>query len=259
MDKVMQFLMSVVMLVLVVYGVLYFFSIEVGDLMDWIVGVASFVWLIVIVTVPWNAHFKAKEVLDEAAISKRKDILVIDSSLEYVERVAKRSFYIAVGLHIFSAAVMYVVATLGISPVGYFGAIAALLLTFLRPTVRFYEYLQKRLNNIRQEFRFPREDVQEILSQFKAMQAQVEVLEATLETDKNKPNSWRKEVGQKHLAIQKEINELQLMLDNVQENTATEFQVIKADAKKNFDKLISDSRILDSVRVLSGFIKEMKQ
>ena len=87
---------------------------------------------------------------------------------------------------------------------------------------------------------------------------QIEQLEATLETDPKKPTSWRKEVGTKHNALDKEINELQLMLDNLREQTQTEFQVVKTEAKQNFDKLIADARILDSVRVLAGFVKEMK-
>lgn len=255
MKTVVQFLVSVVMMVLMVYGILYFCNIETGDLMDWMVGTASFVWLMVIVTVPWNAHFKAKEVLDEAATSKRKEILVIESRLDYVRKVAKRSLYVAIGLHLFSAVVMYIVAIQGVSPVGYYGAVAALLLTFLRPAVRFYEYLYGLLNNIRQEFRFPREDVHEILTQFKQMQSQLALLEATLDPEQT---SWRHEVDNQHRSIKGTLQMLEDKLKQFQKDTAGEFEIIKLESKQQFDKLVADSQILDSVRVLANFWKEMK-
>ena len=194
MKTVVQFFISVIVLALITFGIISFFELPAGDLIDWIVGVASFLWLMVIVTVPWNAHFKAKEVLDDAEISKRKNIHTIDEALQFTKRIAKRSLYIAISLHIVSAVALYLLTFFNVSPVGTFAAIAALLLTFLRPAVRFYEYLNRKLSSIRQEFRYPREDVHELNNRVITLEQQIETIQYTLD-DSEDATSWRKDVN----------------------------------------------------------------
>jgi len=268
MKTIFQFLSTVVFLVLIGYGVLHISDIEAGKVIDWVVGVISFIWLVTIVVVPWNAHFKAKEVLDDAEISQRKDILVIESSLAYVKKVAKRSLYLAIGLHIFTAIVLYFIAALGWSPVGYFSAGAAILLTFFRPIIRFYEYLQKRLKDIRQEFRYPRQDLRELLSDVKTTKAKVEDLEALLDTDPKKP-SWRQDVAKQHTELLKEMKELETFIETYKTENGQAFnqyktemanalEKIQKEARQHYEKLVGDSQILDSVRTLAGFVKEVK-
>ena len=87
MKNVSQFISTVFILLLIGYGVIHFFEIEITNLVDWIVGLSTFVWLVAIVVIPWNAHFRAKEVLYDAEISQRKNINIIDESLRYVEKV----------------------------------------------------------------------------------------------------------------------------------------------------------------------------
>ncbi len=67
-------IVGIVVLVLTAFGLLQWLHIPAGSFLDWVIGGASFWWLLVIVTVPWNVHFQAKEVLAEAAqsIEKRK-------------------------------------------------------------------------------------------------------------------------------------------------------------------------------------------
>lgn len=268
MKAILQFLSTVVFFVLIGYGIFHVSDIESGKIIDWIVGTISFIWLVTIVVVPWNAHFKAKEVLDDAEISQRKDILVIESSLAYVKKVAKRSLYLAIGLHILTAIVLYLIAALGWSPVGYFSAGAAILLTFFRPTLRFYEYLQKRLQDIRQEFRYPRQDLRELLNDVKTMKAKVEDLEGLLDTDPKKP-SWRQDVERQHTDVLKAMTELETFIETYKAESSLAFNQyksevtdaldkVKKEAKQRYEKLIGDSQILDSVRTLAGFVKEVK-
>ena len=67
--------MGIIVVVLVAFGVLQWFHIAAGNFLNWVIGGASFWWLLVIVTVPWNVHFQAKEVLAEAAESIKKIFL----------------------------------------------------------------------------------------------------------------------------------------------------------------------------------------
>ena len=63
---------SIVAVTLVSFSVLQWFNVPAGNFLDWVIGGASFWWLLVIVTVPWNVHFKAKETLFDAEQSIQK-------------------------------------------------------------------------------------------------------------------------------------------------------------------------------------------
>ena len=62
MKQIFSFVTGVLFLVFVTYGILTYLDKDVGELVDWTIGVLAFLWLTTLVTVPWNAHFKAKEV-----------------------------------------------------------------------------------------------------------------------------------------------------------------------------------------------------
>jgi len=87
----LRFGSGLVVLLVLVFGVLQWLHISVGSFLDWVVGIASFAWLLVIVTVPWNIYFEAKEALADAATSQERGIRVEPKQIEYVSIVARRS------------------------------------------------------------------------------------------------------------------------------------------------------------------------
>ena len=50
-------------LLLLIFAILQWLDIPAGSFIDWVIAIATFEWLLLIVTVPWNIHFEAKEVL----------------------------------------------------------------------------------------------------------------------------------------------------------------------------------------------------
>src|SRR5919199_3049560 len=175
-------------LVLLAFGILQWMHVPAGSFLDWVIAVAIFEWLLVIVTVPWNIHFEAKAVLDDAAVSAEKGITVDEKQVKYAKVVAERSLIIAIALHLLSAVGLYTLAATGISVVGYVSSGAALLLTFLRPAIRTYEYLAARLAMIRQELTYPREDVWELRNRFTTLEETLKRIEEQL--DPEEPYSW---------------------------------------------------------------------
>ena len=91
-------------------------------------------------------------------------------------------------MHLLSAVGLYTLAATGISVVGYVSSGAALLLTFLRPAIRTYEYLAARLAMIRQELTYPREDVWELRNRFTTLEETLKRIEEQL--DPEEPYSW---------------------------------------------------------------------
>lgn len=59
-----------------VFGGLQGLHIPAGSFLDWVVGIASFAWLLVIVTVPWNIYFEAKEAYSDANLSAERGIRI---------------------------------------------------------------------------------------------------------------------------------------------------------------------------------------
>jgi len=141
MNNFIGWLGALLLLFLAGFGFTDWLHLPLGNFIDWLIGASIFIWLIIIVTVPWNVYFQAKSVLDQATISQQRGINVEQDQLPYVRSLQTRSLILALALHLISAIALYVLAASGVGTIGYVGAIAALLLTILRPAISAYEYI----------------------------------------------------------------------------------------------------------------------
>lgn len=239
--------------VLIVFGILQWIGVPTGNFIDWVIGLAIFEWLLVIVTVPWNIHFDAKAVIDGAELSAERGITVDTKQVQYAQGVAKRSFWIAIALHLLSAVGLYALAVAGISAVGYIGSGAALLLTVLRPAVRTYEYLATRLAMIRQEFSYPRQDVVELRSRFEILEETVKRLEEQLNPED--PYSFAGTQRRYWEETRKELAELSAAHRKLQATNQADHERLSREAKNAVAQLSADSQFLDHVREIIRFFK----
>ncbi|MCU0352371.1 MAG: hypothetical protein MUD08_01325 [Cytophagales bacterium] len=182
------FLFFVTFLVLAVFAVLRYLQMTVGNLVDWLIGLAAVWWLTGITTVPWNMHFAAKQVLDEARISRERSIQVDEQGVQYAQKLSSRFLWAAIALHIVSAVGLYLLSYFQITPVGYLASLAAILLTGVRPLYRLYDYIADRLRNISDRIRYPRDDVYELRQQLATVQDTVERLALAL--NENELDTW---------------------------------------------------------------------
>jgi hypothetical protein len=227
-----------------------------GSFLDWVIAVAIFEWLLVIVTVPWNIHFEAKAVLDEAAVSAQKGIAVDEKQVEYAKVVAKRSLIVAIALHLLSAIGLYTLAATGISAVGYVSSGAALLLTALRPAVRTYEYLAARLAMIRQEFQYPREDIWELRNRFSTLEETVKRLEEQM--DPEEPYSWVATQQRYQEETRKELARLGASLEELRATNEAQHERLSREARQAIAQLSTDGQFLDHVREIIAFSKQLR-
>ncbi len=244
---------GIVVLVLLLFSTLQWFHIPTGNFLDWVIGGASFEWLLVIVTVPWNVHFQAKEVLAEAVQSTEKGIPVDEKQLKYVKVLAKRSLLVAIALHLLSAACLYILAVTGISAVGYVGSGAALLLTALRPAISAYEYLYARLAMIRQEWKYPREDIVELRNRFNTIEETLKRLEEQLN-----PEKAYSLAANQQLYLQETRTEsarLAASLEALRATNQTEHERLAREARQAIAQLATDGQFLDHVREIIRFFK----
>lgn len=240
---------------LIVFTVLRWVGVPVGSLLDWVIGLASFWWLLVIVTVPWNVYFTAKQALASAKQSRDRNLEIKPDRLAYVQKIAKRSFIVAIALHIGSALVLYILAATGVSTIGYFSSVAALLLTGLRPAVVFYSYLAKQLKSIEKEFKYPRDDVLKVLSEVVELKDEVKKLTSRL---KSTESDFSIRVAQQERHVDALASDLQnLGADHRQlaaQNQADHAQ-LQAEAREAIAQITADGKFLENVRDIIRFIK----
>jgi hypothetical protein len=244
---------GIVVIVLAAFGLLQWLHIPAGNFLDWVIGGASFWWLLVIVTVPWNVHFQAKEVLAEAAQSTEKGIPVDEKQVKYVTVLAKRSLWLAIGVHLLSAIGLYTLAVTGISTVGYISSGAALLLTILRPAIRAYEYLYARLATIRQEWKYPREDIFELRDRFSILEQKIQSLEDQLNPEQ--PYSLPATQQRFSEETRRDLARIAANLEELRATNHTEHERLAREARNAIAQLSTDGQFLDHVREIIRFFK----
>ena len=181
MFRYVGFSIGLSILLLIVGGIVQWLNISAGSLIDWLIGIASFWWLLVIVTIPWNIYFDARETLTEAQVSQEKGLEIERKQVKYVQKVARWSILGAIALHFISAMALYLLAATGISNVGYVSSGLTLLLTILRPAIRGYQYLTAKLSSIKKEIKYPREDAIELRNRVKTLETAIEKIENLLD------------------------------------------------------------------------------
>lgn len=244
---------SIVTVTLLAFGILQWFHVPAGNFLDWVIGGASFWWLLVIVTVPWNVYFKAKETLFDAEQSIEKQIPVDDKQLNYVKILVRRSLIIAIFLHILSTIGLYTLAATGISAVGYISSGAALLLTGLRPAISAYEYLYKRLTSIGRELKYPREDILELRNRFYAVEEKVSIIEQQLNPEN--PDSLAAKQKNYSQETRRELATIAATVEELRATNKIEHQQLSQESKQAIAQLSTDGQFLEHVREIIRFFK----
>lgn len=241
-------------LVMCLFAILKYLNMSTGTFLDWVIGLGTFWWLIGITIVPWNMYFSAKEVLNEAAVSAEKGIRINDTNINYAKKLSSRFFVIAITLHIISAIGLYLLAYLKISEIGYFAAVAALLLTFLRPLSRLYDYIAHRLQIIRNEISYPREDVYELGQRIYVLENRKTEIDLLL--DITKEDSWATQQQTQLDLLKGKITELHLALDKWQLQNEKDHERLSRKSEEEISKLSEDAQFLNQVRELIRFFKK---
>ncbi len=247
-------LFSITALVLITFGVLRYMEIPAGTIIDWVIGIAIFWWLMIIVTLPWNMHFAAKEVIVQAQQSKEKDIKVREEDIAYAKKLSKRFFWVAIILHLVSAAGLYLLSYFEITSLGYISGLAALLLTLLRPAVRMYEYVAARLSNITHEIKYPRDDLAELRTKFYEWENKLQTIEFQLNTEER--DSLVATQNRLLNSLESDIRELRSNLEKLRIRNDSEHEQLARKSENVIAKLSEDAQFLGQVREIIRFFKQ---
>ena len=253
MFRYIGFSIGLSILVLIVGGIVQWLNISAGSLIDWLIGIASFWWLLVIVTIPWNIYFDARETLTEGQVSQEKGLEIERKQVKYVQKVARWSIFGAIALHFISAMALYLLAATGISNVGYVSSGLTLLLTILRPAIRGYQYLTAKLSSIKKEIKYPREDAIELRNRVKTLEIAIENLENRLDTAN--PDSLVSKQQQQSQENRHQLARLKALLEEFEAKNKVAHEQLSREAKNAIAQLNEDSQFLGHVREIIRFVK----
>lgn len=144
-------------------------------------GLLSLLWLLLLLTLPWNLYFRAQTVLAEITVSREKGIDVSPARDAEAARIARVMLRAAIAGHVLSAAVACAVtwATGGFT--GYWFAAFFLLSTFFRPAGAYFRQLRRRLGALLKDVTHPRDDVVELHARVNRAEAGTRALEEKAE------------------------------------------------------------------------------
>ncbi|WP_428954112.1 hypothetical protein [Streptomyces sp. cg35] len=133
------------------------------------IGALCLLWLVLLLTVPWNLYFRARAVVHEAAVSREKGMTVPADRDAEAARIATVMLRTAIGAHLVTAAVAVLAAWTTGRTAGYWFAGGCLLSTLFRPAGAYFGALLHRLRTLSTEVRHPRDDVVELRSTLDAL------------------------------------------------------------------------------------------
>jgi hypothetical protein len=119
----------------------------------------ALVWLIALVSVPWNLYFAARRVVSQIAVSRERGIVVPQSQEDEARGISRRMLWFALGGHVLTAAVTAVIAFFSGSVVGYYFTGFYLLSATIRPAAAYFWHLRERIRSLSRESTHPRDDV----------------------------------------------------------------------------------------------------
>ncbi|MET9803901.1 hypothetical protein [Streptomyces sp. NPDC006368] len=140
-------------------------------------GVISLLWLLVLLTVPWNLYFRAHAVLAEIAVSRHKGLNVPAARDDEAARIARVMLRAAVAGHVLTAGLVVAVTWVTGHAAGYWFAGFFLLSTLFRPAGAYFAQLRRRLGTLLKDVTYPRDDVVELRARVDHAEAGVKVLE----------------------------------------------------------------------------------
>ena len=238
---------------IITFAVVKYLNVRAGNFGDWIGGLLAFFWLLTIVTVPWNIHFKAKATLADAQPSRERGLPVDDRQVAYVKKLVSSALWIAIALHIVSAVVLFVLAYTGVMRIGYVASVVALLLTILRPAISAYDYLAMRLHSIGQDWKYPIQDVVELRSRVETMEYTVKEVKTQL--DPESPESLISVQRTQAEEARMETARVAANIDSLRAENENEHERLSKEAKSAISQLSSDGQFLDHAREIIRFFK----
>jgi len=217
--------------------------------LDGVIGVLTLLWLYFLVTVPWNMYFQARQLLFDGKVSVQRGIVIDTEAVAYATRWARIALVLAVGLHGATALALCGVALSGVGLIGWLGAAASIVLTFVRPGLRAYAHVRERLGHFAREIEIPREDAVDLRRRLDAAERQLTALAQQC-------------AAQQH-ENQQRMHDIELRATtagdahtDLAEHVRLELVRVEREAQNTVAQVLGDAAVVGHVRELVRFFKQ---
>lgn len=229
-------------------------------LLDVAAGIVCLIWLLLILRVPWDVYFETVNVLFEMKRSIERGLEVKPERMRYVRRLRLLTALIAVGSHLVSAAIIALLTYWTHGRVGYYFALFYIVATLFRPASRAYHFLMKQLGEIRNEIKYPREDVLKLLQDVKQVVRDIETLkDVQVKGLKENLQSLERRVGaaeETEGKIEVDLSNIRSAITRSEKSFQERVQRLSEEVERSMMKAFDNQ---DIVNGLSAFAKLIKQ
>ncbi len=207
-------------------------------LLDVVMGVLCFLWLLVILKAPWDLYFKARAVEFEQTRATERNIVLEAGHETYVRQLHPKLLLLAIGTHLFSAALIAGITFAAHGKVGYYFAVFYLVSTGFRPLLAGYEYLMGKLHALSSAAYFPRFDSVEL-------EQKIRVLEEMYRLEEERYNALNAELYREKTEREEETFRLRQSLTEI----GNEFEA-------TISRLSTNEEVVRGLRALVAFVRQ---
>lgn len=221
-------------------------------ILDIAAGFICLLWLFFIVSVPWNLYFEAKSLLFEIERSIEEKINVNTERINYVRRMRVITGIIAVGSHIVSAGLIAIITYLNNGRTGYYFAFFYILATLFRPAHQAYMFLLNKLREIRNEIKYPRENVVELRMEFMKLNDRVHFLEKNIKSVESRLQANE----QLATTLKADINDTRSNIQQIERSFQDRIHMLSQELERALMKSFDNQDILNGFRAFAKLIKQ---
>ncbi len=214
-------------------------------------GVVCFIWLLLILTVPWDLHFQAKAVQFELERSQAVGIRVNPDRLAYVQRTQRTTLWVALGLHCFSAAVIGGLAYLTEGNIGYWFAGFYLATMVFRPIGAAYEYLHRKLLDIGEEAKFPRDDTVKLKNDLEQTKAELAELKRQVENIAKQLTALEAAASKTH----QELRDLHQAIERAEQSFKSRIGQMSDEIERSLTRTFDQQDLVNGLRAFARLVK----
>ncbi|WP_433361403.1 hypothetical protein ACQPZX_28420 [Actinoplanes sp. CA-142083] len=206
-------------------------------------GVAALMWTVVLVTLPWNLYFDARQVLRRNEVARERGVNVPEGSDREARLIARRTLILALAGHLGTALVTAAFAAVTGSLIGYYLSAFYLISTAVRPAQAFLAHLRERIGILRRDGAFPYEDVAALRGRVHQLGSEFGVLRETFGEARAAASAELHRVGK---ALADDLAQLRVQLGRLESAQATDRADYRALNERTRNRIDEMSRRIES-------------
>lgn len=214
-----------------------------------IVSVFGFMSLLLVLKLPWDLYFEAKDLIYNQQQSLQNEIFVSEEDLEYALKAKSRLLLLCLTLHVVCALAAAFISYQSQSQVGYYFTLVFLASTSFRPLLAYFQKERQRLFNLKNQCLIPREDSLQLKTQLNNIENELANLQSSYQHENIQTKQTEIELRDTIETLQKEQKSLQVTNNKQYERVLNEFT-------KSIEKLTEDQELLRGIRAMVKLLKE---